>query len=392
MRGTAPPPATSPATAAAAPVAARPAPVSLDEALRGLVAVGPVSPDGRSLLVQTRRAGDEAIWTVDLASARAEPLTPHEGTARFRLPRWSPDGRTVYVLTDAGRETLGVDAVTVSSRERKVIYAPGRPVEAFALTEDGHRLAVAEEANGQTVFSVLELPGLRAQPLPQPPGGALEPAPEGESPLEWTKTGERLFFAWRQADDTTDVFEFRTGFGTTTRLTRSPRPGLSRDALVRPASLRVARTGAPELSGWMWKPRNVQRPRVALFVRGAEDPARPVLDPNAVALAAAGFAAIELNPAGPLLRPVSSATQANDLVAALRSLRARDDLDARKPLLVVVGAGAPAAVKLLDSQGDTFAGVVAIDSEQKIAGALPLESSSRDDLRKLVQYARERLK
>src|SRR5438128_282874 len=165
MRGAAPAPAA--AAPPQAPAPARQAPLALEEALQGLAAVGPVSPDGRSLLAQTRRAGDESVWTVDLAGARAEPLTPHEGTARFRLPRWSPDGRTVYVLTDAGREALGVDAVTVSSRERRTIYAPGRTVEGFALTDDGHRLAVAEEANGQTVFSVLELPGLRAQPAPR---------------------------------------------------------------------------------------------------------------------------------------------------------------------------------------------------------------------------------
>src|SRR3989442_108444 len=282
MRGAAPaPPAAAPPQA---PAPARQAPVALEEALKGLAAVGPVSPDGRSLLAQTRRAGDESIWTVDLAGARAEPLTPHEGTARFRLPRWSPDGRTVYVLTDAGREALGVDAVTVASRERRTIYAPGRTVEGFALTDDGHRLAVAEEASGQTVFSVLELPGLRAQPLPQPPGGALEPAPEGESPLEWTRAGDRLFFGWRQADDTADVFAFRTGFGTTTRLTRSPRPGLGRNALIRPTSLRVARPDATELTGWLWKPREPARPHVALLVRAAEDPVRPVLDRPAAAL------------------------------------------------------------------------------------------------------------
>ena len=376
----------------ATPPVARPAPVPLDEALRGLAAVGPVSPDGRSLLVQTRRRGDEVIWTVDLANARGEPLTPHEGTARFRLPRWSGDGRTVYVLTDAGRETLGVDAVAVASRERKAIYAPARPVEAFALTDDGHRLAVAEEANGQTVFSVLELPGLRAQPLPQPPGGALQPAPDGESPMEWTRAGDRLFFAWRQADDTTDVFAFRTGFGTTTRLTRSPRPGLGRGAVVRATSLRVARSGRDELSGWMWKPRNASRPRVALIVRPPEDPARPVLDPDAAALAAAGVAAIELNPRGPLLRPVPPEAYAADLAAALKSLRARDDLDARKPLLVARGGGAAAAAKLLDSEPDGFAGVVGIDAEPKLPGALALDSTSSSDLGKLVRYARARLK
>src|SRR5205823_7772505 len=181
---------------------------------------------------------------------------------------------------------------------------------AFALTEDGHRLAVAEEANGQTVFSVLELPGLRAQPLPQPPGGALQPAPSGESPLEWTKAGDRLFFGWGQADDTADVFAFRTGFGTTTRLTRSPRPGLSRHALVRPTSLRVARPDASELTGWMWKPRDTPKPHVALFLRGPEDPVRPVLDPSAAALSASGIAAVGLNPRGPLLHRVPLDTQA----------------------------------------------------------------------------------
>jgi dipeptidyl aminopeptidase/acylaminoacyl peptidase len=395
MRGATPVPATSPgapSSSTTAPPVARPSPIPIEEALRGLSAVGPVSPDGRTLLAQTRRRGDEVIWTVDLANARAEPLTPHEGTARFRLPRWSADGRTVYLLTDGGRETLGVDAVTVASRERKAIYAPNRPVEAFALTDDGHRLAVAEEANGQTVFSVLELPGLRAQPLPQPPGGALQPAPDGESPLEWTRPGDRLFFAWRQADDTTDVFAFRTGFGTTTRLTRSPRPGLGRRSIVRATPLRVARAGGGDVSGWMWKPRNAHRPRAALIVHGPEDPARPVLDPDAVALAAAGVAAIELNPRGPLLRPVTPDAYAADLAAALKSLRARDDLDARKPLLVAVGGGAAAAAKLLELEADGFAGVVGIDAEPKLSGALALESSSSEDLRKLVRYARERLK
>src|SRR5438128_813644 len=390
MRGAAPAPAA--AAPPQAPAPARQAPLALEEALQGLAAVGPVSPDGRSLLAQTRRAGDESVWTVDLAGARAEPLTPHEGTARFRLPRWSPDGRTVYVLTDAGREALGVDAVTVSSRERRTIYAPGRTVEGFALTDDGHRLAVAEEANGQTVFSVLELPGLRAQPLPQPPGGALQPAPEGESPLEWTRAGDRLFFGWRQADDTTDVFAFRTGFGTTTRLTRSPRPALGRNALVRAASLRVARPDATELTGWMWKPREPPRPRVALLVRGVEDRVGPVLDPAAAALSASGIAVIGLNPHGPLLRRVPADAHAAELLASLRSLRARDDLDARKPLLVAVGGRSAVAARLLEREPAGFAGVVAIDPETKVEAGLVLTSSSRTDLRQLVRFAREHLK
>jgi len=369
----------------------RQAPVALEEALRGLVAVGPVSPDGRSLLAQTRRAGDEAVWLVDLASARAETLTPHEGAARFRLPRWSPDGRTVYVLTDAGRDALAVDAIAVASRERKSVYAPGRTVEAFAVTGDGHRLAVAEDANGQTVFSVLELPGLRAQPLPQPPGGALQAAPEGESPLAWTRAGDRLFFAWRQAEDTTDVFAFRTGFGTTTRLTRSPRPGLPRTGLTRPSPVSIAGPEGREVPGWLWRPKHPQKPRVALLLPGPEDPVRPVLDRNAAALVIAGVAVLGLNPRG-AAKPVPAQAAADDLRAALRSLHDRGDLDARKPLLVAVGAGADVAEQLLEREPDAFAGVIAVDASRKPKGALEIDSSSPSAFQDLAKYARDRLK
>src|SRR5437763_5408172 len=110
---------------------------------------------------------------VGLAAARGEVLLSSEKPARFRQPRFSPDGRTVYVLTDADRATFGVDAVAVQGHARKTIYAPSDNVEAFAVSEDGHRLAVAVESNGQDVFSLLEFPSLRAQPLAAPPSGAL---------------------------------------------------------------------------------------------------------------------------------------------------------------------------------------------------------------------------
>ena len=46
----------------------------------------------------------------------------------------------------------------------------------------------------------------------------------------------------------------------------------------------------------------------------------------------------------------------------------------------------------LDSEPDGFAGVVGIDAESKLPGALALESTSSSELGKLVRYARERLK
>src|SRR5262249_21345963 len=139
-----PPPAAGSQRAGSAPLPA----LSLDDALSGLFALGPVSPDGRSLLALVRRSGTEAIVLVDLQSARGELLTPPNTSGRFRQPRFSPDAKTVYVLTDAGRDTFGVDAITVQDRARKtVVSSASASVDAFAISEDGHRLAVAMDSN-----------------------------------------------------------------------------------------------------------------------------------------------------------------------------------------------------------------------------------------------------
>src|SRR5207237_3929368 len=188
--------------------------VALPDLLAGLFALGPPSSDGRTLLALVQRGQGEALALIDLAAGRGELLT--DKPARFRQPRFSPDGRTVYVLTDAGRATLGVDAITVQDRSRKTVHAPEGNVEAFAVTDDGHRLAVAVESNGQDVFSLLDIPSLRVQPLAVPPSGAL-----ADGGLIWDRTGERLFFGWRLSDDMTDVWQLRTARGTPLRLTRS---------------------------------------------------------------------------------------------------------------------------------------------------------------------------
>lgn len=302
--------------------------IPLAESTQGLVALGPISSDGRSALFQVRRgsaikegapAADEFIYLLDLATARAELITPHDKPARFRSPHFSPDGRTVYLLTDAGRATLGVEAVTLATKIRRVILAGPRPVEAYALSEDGHRLAAASEAEGETILSQLELPSLRPQPMPLPPGGALELMQDCES-IVWTRSGDRLLFAWRLAADTTDLWGIKLGFGTPTRLTRSAHPGIALDQLPRPEQVKVPGQGG-ELQGWLWRPAQIERPRAAILLQTL---ARPVLDARIQTLVALGFAVLS----------VGVKAEASDLQSARSFVETRGDLDAHSPLLI----------------------------------------------------------
>lgn len=344
--GIAPPPP-------AAGVQPAPGSLPLNELLAGLFALGPPSPDGRTLLALVQRGQSEALAVVDLSGGRGELVTDKPG--RYRQPRYSPDGRTVYVLTDAGRQTLGVDAITLQGKVRKPVYAPAQNLESFAITEDGHRLAVAAESGGETLFSLLQLPSLRAEPLAAPPAGALAPVYPGESPMVWDKTGERLFFAWRLADDTTDVWELRLGYGTPLRLTRSPRPGLPRDAIIRPSPVKIG-----DLSGFVWRPPQPAKPRVAVLV--SANGTRPVFDKRIAALNFAGLAVLAVN--GPDAQK-----------AALDYLQHASDLDGKDPILLDFD-GLPVEGK--------WSGVVMPPGKQ---GDLTLDPD-QPDLTALVKFAR----
>ena len=288
-------------------------PLALADVLQGLIALGPPAPDGRTVLAVVRRGDAEALAVIDVASGRGDILTAPDKPGRVRQPRFTPDGKTIYLLADGGRKTLGVDSIALPSKARKTVYAPAQPIEAFAVSDDGHRLAVAHEANGENVFSLLELPSLRPQPLAAPPAGALA---EGDSLLTWDRPGERIFFGWRLADDTTDAWELRLGYGTALRLTRSPRPGLPRNAIPRPTLIK-----AGDLPGWLWRPPEAERPRAAVLISTTRP--RPVFDKRIAALNFAGLAVLAVE------GPPAAAQQ-----AALAFLKDAAEVDGRDPLVL----------------------------------------------------------
>ena len=378
----------------------------LSETLAGLFGLTAPSADGRTAIALVRRAADENLLVVDLTSTRVEPLTPHEGQARFRSPRFSPDSRLVYVLTDAGRSGLGVDAITVQDKKRKVVFAPQAEVEAFALADDGHKLAAAQVSGGETLFTLLELPSLRQQPLPQPPPGALHPAAPGESALLWNRSGDRIYFAWGRAEDTVDVYALRADYGSAQRLTRSPRPGLAEGALPRPRTVVYPSLDGRQIPALLWISKPLAkvepgvRPRVAVVLGGAQ--ARPILDIRISALGAAGIAALSPSLRGTEGRGKAHAVEdalgaVQDALAAARYLRDQAEVDGTRPLLVGVGAGAEQAVAAALAEPDAWSGVVLLtDGTPKQASRLRLphlaiSSHGTAALSELVSFARERL-
>ncbi|MDX6467984.1 MAG: hypothetical protein QOI27_3024, partial [Gaiellaceae bacterium] len=67
------------------------------------------SPDGTKLVVlEFRSNSDMSLFLVDVESGGATELTPHEGEVKFLPGPWKADGSGIFVLTDEGREFVGL--------------------------------------------------------------------------------------------------------------------------------------------------------------------------------------------------------------------------------------------------------------------------------------------
>jgi Tol biopolymer transport system component len=106
------------------------------------------SPDGRSVIVSSSRAGSQTLWRVPVEGGAPEPLTT--GAGEDVEPALSPDGRTlVYSNTRNSHAVMVLDARTGKSREvverrthtNGAVFSPdGGRIAFFSYTEENEQL------------------------------------------------------------------------------------------------------------------------------------------------------------------------------------------------------------------------------------------------------------
>ena len=61
-------------------------------------------------------------------------LTPHEGEAKFIPGGWAPDGSGFYLVTDEGREFIGLAFFSLADNRYEWLETPDADVEEVALS------------------------------------------------------------------------------------------------------------------------------------------------------------------------------------------------------------------------------------------------------------------
>lgn len=143
-------------------------------------------PDGQSLILSTAPETFESDLLLVTPAGQRLALTPHEGKWRHMNPRWRRDGAAFWLLTDRGRDFLGL-AVMEPGGEPRLLFAPEQDVEKLEPSPDQSRLAVVTNEGGYARLLILDAEtGAVLETAEHPPGVITK--------ISWRPDGAALAF------------------------------------------------------------------------------------------------------------------------------------------------------------------------------------------------------
>jgi dipeptidyl aminopeptidase/acylaminoacyl peptidase len=241
--------------------------------------------------------GDNNVYLVDVATGKETLLTPHEGPGTF-AGTFSPDARTVYLSTNAGRD-LGAFArmeLGADGRPGKATILAERPdaeLQGFTLNDAGTMAALVWNVAGRGELELFDLAAGRSVAKPKLPG-------EIAFGLDFSKDGKQLAIVLSGAALPADVWVMDVASGSFRQVTKSPHAGVELAKLVRPELVKFKAHDGLELSGWLYKPAGAAAPfpLVLSFHGGPEGQERPFFNSQYQALLLRGIAVLAPNVRG----------------------------------------------------------------------------------------------
>jgi len=258
-----------------------------------------LSRDGsRAVLWRMESRSSDNLVLRDLSDASEELLTPHEGPGTFAGGLFSPDGSTVYLTSNQGRDLIAFARVRLAGDGQPgpiqvIAERDDAEAEGIVLTDDGSTVVLLWNVAGRNEIVFQDLRTLEISPLPALPA-------EIAGGLTFSQDGCYLAMVLSGSAAPSNVWVLDRHSGELRQVTHSPHAGVDLNALIRPELVRYRAHDGLELSGWLYRPQGVDGPApyVLSFHGGPEGQERPAFRAGYQALLSRGIGVFAPNVRG----------------------------------------------------------------------------------------------
>jgi dipeptidyl aminopeptidase/acylaminoacyl peptidase len=208
------------------------------------------SPDDKKiLLLEGISVNETYVWLVDTATGEKTALTPRKTDVQvaYGNPRFSKDGKGVYLTTDKDSEFQRLVYLALASRQMKVLTA-GIPwdVEQFDLSHDGKRIAFVSNEDGIGVLHLLDTATGQELTVPKLPVGSIGGA-------FWHRNNNDLAFNLTTARSPGDAYSLDVNSGKVDRWTTSETP-VNTESFPDAELVRWKSFDGKMISGFLYRP------------------------------------------------------------------------------------------------------------------------------------------
>jgi dipeptidyl aminopeptidase/acylaminoacyl peptidase len=241
------------------------------------------SPDGKALLMQQFQSIERSsLHLGDLGGGTVRPLTSNYPDASFRTGAFSPDGRTLWALSDADADVVGLWTAELSADTvawRPLTRDIPWNIEDFAIAPDGGTVVFAANEDGLSMLRTYDVKRQRIAPGPALPDTIV-------GGLGFARKAPVLAFTASGSTRNGDAMTFDMRTKAITRWTESEVGGLNPASFIAAETFRYDSFDGLKVPAFIYRPRGKGPHPVVINIHGGpESQSRPTFSALAQYLA-----------------------------------------------------------------------------------------------------------
>ncbi len=211
------------------------------------------SPDNKYILVsQNRSSFDNDLYLIEYETKKVYNITPHTEPARYIGVKFSKNSKRIYLLSDQGKEFLGIAYIDLPMGKLNYIYNANWDVESIELSKDGKWLAFILNVDGYSEVYSLNLATKTIKKLNFPKGGVI-------GSLRFTPDGKKIIFTYQSPVKNQDIYYYDLVTGNYKQITHSSTAGIPPSSFVNAQLVKFKSFDGLEIPGYLYLPKNAKK-------------------------------------------------------------------------------------------------------------------------------------